>query len=1453
MSSASYIPPSAEMPSSDTFPRRDSHPGRGGKGSRRGGKSGYDPERSSYSYIPPPHHKLAKASLKDHANEAYSEETGPVSPIKHSRQHSGSSARRGSHGTNEGSGLQMTDGHASGTSEKSPVHQSSKIQSSSNTTTRQNTKNKKNAQRRDSQGHSPPIQAELETSNVGENGTTGQGASDPKKSRRKRHQRKSTGSRDALDVEVLEGDGALQSENPFTESKPSVPPSDVKGVEGIGQKKSRNRKKNKQKQAQHLDDQETPILVIESRTLASGGKLLVTRSCSTSPRSPGNPDVSYSDGTPAPPSTLTNAGPPTSSRKLKDVPNNPAHDACIRTPGRKDEEEEVIDYADLTALSGPTPSKRPIRKAKSHQIIRHEGSRNEAASNNGNMKSHGRPFTAGDGSRKEKTLSGGRTDMGKALAYGLAPETPKGNRAGIQPSPSIRQAKSHEHINRSGADDGVRRRGASARNETPRKNDQQTSSDRQGRTVFENEGNPDTGIPLSRKKERGKKSFGEKSQANTPEGPLSWRQQDTPASASASPRSSAVRESYGSPRASPHVSARRNIYEEYITSTQVAEGLKDGTLKLGSLRINKRNRFDSYVSVNDDEQDIYICGMKNRNRAFEGDVVVVMLLEGQDLQKEVNGERNRREQRRKSNQERQAKCDVVAEGYSSEEELAPEDEEDIDVENRVYGKVVYISERRQDRSFAGTLQFDSPISQMRDRHANRDRPPKIVWFKPSDKRVALLAIPIEHAPKDFLQDPVAYQNILFKAAVLRWPASSQHPFGVVTGTLGQMGEISIETDALLVDAGVTWDAFSDEVLACLPPVPWSIPQEEYRKRRDLRSERIFSIDPQTARDLDDAVSVKPLGDGTFEVGVHIADVTHFVRPGTALDKEARHRATTVYLVQKAIPMLPRLLCEELCSLNPGVERLAFSVIWKMNSSAMVIGTPWFGRTIIKSCAKLSYDHAQRLIDGKDWEGLPQVEISGNTTIEDIKGDVLRLYEFSKMMRRRRFENGALSIQNVKLWFAIDDYGNPVSTGVYEIKDSNKLIEEFMLLANMAVAQKISSRFSNSALLRNHRNPLKRSMDEFVAFAAKLGYTIDSSTSASLQTSFESIPHAFQRSVLQQLCIKPMQRAKYFCTGAIDITKWHHYALNVPLYTHFTSPIRRYCDVMVHRMLEAAIDNVEYDIYNTKEVTLVAKQCNDRKDASKDAQEASQKLFLCAYLKRLCEKGAVNGTQSNQTSAKDGIFAEAIVYNVGTRGFDVLVPKYGLEKRIWLEDSIELGEVVGCEEVKGEVGKLRIYWKKDSNGMAAVIGSLENLNIGDAEDAVDIICSGSDASSNGKPEGESANPESHPNITPCISSNDSVSLRDNSSSLHQTPSTPAGDAKATKPKRRTFDPATVDTQTVRIFDRVWVRIVPDLTKSPPEIRVFAVKPGKVAFMDDIGEDAVGVQIDVSCPGIVDDAE
>jgi VacB/RNase II family 3'-5' exoribonuclease len=256
-----------------------------------------------------------------------------------------------------------------------------------------------------------------------------------------------------------------------------------------------------------------------------------------------------------------------------------------------------------------------------------------------------------------------------------------------------------------------------------------------------------------------------------------------------------------------------------------------------------------------------------------------------------------------------------------------------------------------------------------------------------------------------------------------------------------MGELPIETEALLTDAGVTWSEFAEDVLQDLPPTPWTIPDSEIRIRRDFRQDNVFSIDPLTAKDLDDAISVKRLPNNLYEVGVHIADVSHFVQPGTALDNEAFYRATTVYLVQKAIPMLPRLLCEELCSLNPGVDRFAFSVTWTFNTEGEVVGEPWFGKSIICSRGKLAYEHAQAIIEGKTWDHLPPVQLSPGTTFQTIQNDVLFFYELSQKLRKKRYENGALSFQSIKLWFALDELGNPMDSGVYQIKDSNRLIEE----------------------------------------------------------------------------------------------------------------------------------------------------------------------------------------------------------------------------------------------------------------------------------------------------------------------------------------------------------------------------------------------------------------------------
>jgi protein SSD1 len=212
--------------------------------------------------------------------------------------------------------------------------------------------------------------------------------------------------------------------------------------------------------------------------------------------------------------------------------------------------------------------------------------------------------------------------------------------------------------------------------------------------------------------------------------------------------------------------------------------------------------------------------------------------------------------------------------------------------------------------------------------------------------VPLIAIPIAEAPADFLERHESYSDRLFVAAVKRWPITSLHPFGTLVEELGKIGDIEAETNALLKDSNVATEEFAESAVKCIPPVPWTIPEREFEVRKDFRDECVFTIDPPTAKDLDDAIHIKQLDDGNYEVGVHIADVTHFVKPNTALDREAKKRATTVYLVQRTVPMLPPVVSESLCSLNPGEDKLTFSVVFTLTPEAKTISS-WFGKTVIR--------------------------------------------------------------------------------------------------------------------------------------------------------------------------------------------------------------------------------------------------------------------------------------------------------------------------------------------------------------------------------------------------------------------------------------------------------------------------------------------------------------------------
>ncbi|KAG7227320.1 hypothetical protein INR49_000324 [Caranx melampygus] len=731
--------------------------------------------------------------------------------------------------------------------------------------------------------------------------------------------------------------------------------------------------------------------------------------------------------------------------------------------------------------------------------------------------------------------------------------------------------------------------------------------------------------------------------------------------------------------------ARKQVFESYMTSEEVSHGLKRGELIQGQLRINPKKYHEAFIPSPDDTWDIFLDGIVARNRALNGDIVVVQVLPQEQWKvvrpdtdcegaSESETQKEHVVQKMQKKTEHASKPDVVVEDHCTDQGGQLEDPQP-------HGPmVVYIVERKHSRAATGFLKFlpDKPFA----------------MFSPVDHRVPRINVPLSDCPEDFSSRSGDYTNTLFICRITDWPVDNNFAEGRLAKTLGQAGEIEPETEGILTEYDVDFSEFSDEVLDCLPKNrPWTIPPEEMSKRRDLRNECIFTIDPATARDLDDALSCKQLPDGNFEVGVHIADVSYFVEEDNALDAVASQRATSVYMVQKVIPMLPRLLCEELCSLNPLTDRLTFSVIWKITPEGKIL-TEWFGRSVIRSCVKLSYDHAQSMIEAPEKmfsaEELPPVDPVH--PIDEIHQAVLNLHSIAKNLRAQRFSGGALRLDQLKLSFTLDkETMMPQGCYIYQYRDSNKLVEEFMLLANIATANHIYRKFPDLALLRRHPPPKTKMVDELQELCDQLGINIDLSSAGALHKSLNTTIgdddySSARKEVLTHMCSRPMQMAMYFCTGELtNELLFKHYALNVPLYTHFTSPIRRYADIIVHRLLASSLKCGPHLGLSTTQVQKQASHCNDRKTVSKRVQELSSELFFGVFVK---ECGPLD--------------SEAMVMGVLDQSFDVLVLRYGVQKRIYCKSLQSSAGLHSFQHRKvGKKSELTLVWIPEDPEMAPV--------------------------------------------------------------------------------------------------------------------------------------------------------
>ncbi len=453
-----------------------------------------------------------------------------------------------------------------------------------------------------------------------------------------------------------------------------------------------------------------------------------------------------------------------------------------------------------------------------------------------------------------------------------------------------------------------------------------------------------------------------------------------------------------------------------------------------------------------------------------------------------------------------------------------------------------------------------------------------------------------------------------------WPEKADSPFGSVIKVLGMPGEHNTEIHSILAQYGLPYE-FPAEVENFANSIDTSIKEQEVAKRRDMRKTLTFTIDPKDAKDFDDALSFETLENGNYEIGIHIADVSHYLKEGTVLDDEAYERATSVYLVDRVVPMLPEILSNGACSLRPHEEKYTFSAVFEINKKAEVVNK-WFGRTVTYSDARFAYEEAQHIIETNT--GIPadgtklQRTIPSEISIIDKEYDVdptiakaiLELDRLAKILRKERMNEGAISFDKLEVKFRLDENNNPEGVYFKESKDANKLIEEFMLLANRSVAAYIGKkRPKKTFVYRVHDQPDDEKIAALENIIKRFGYKLDTrdrkSTSQSLNKLLKDVNGRKEQNLIDTLAIRSMSKAVY-TTNNIG-----HYGLAFDYYTHFTSPIRRYPDVMVHRLLQRYLDgkdSVKEEVYEEK-----CRHSSDMENLAANAERDSIKYMQVKYM------------------------------------------------------------------------------------------------------------------------------------------------------------------------------------------------------------------------------------------------
>lgn len=689
------------------------------------------------------------------------------------------------------------------------------------------------------------------------------------------------------------------------------------------------------------------------------------------------------------------------------------------------------------------------------------------------------------------------------------------------------------------------------------------------------------------------------------------------------------------------------IYPEYYTMSKMQTGVKAGLLHQGVFHVSPYNYLEGTVKVPAFDKPLLVLGRESSNRSISGDIVVVEILpkpqwkepsskiiDEETMNKNENAENEESPEAIFSEGERRALQDEVKRAHHAGADRA-----------QPTAKVVGIMKRNW-RQYVGTV---DPGSGTSGRQTS-------VFLLPMDKRI----------PKIRMRTRQVEQLIGKRvvATIDAWERDSRYPAGHFLRSLGELETKDAETEALLLEYDVQYRPFPKAVLDCLPAAghEWTVPADKsdpgWVGRKDLRDLLVCSIDPPGCQDIDDALHARPLPNGNFEVGVHIADVSHFVRPNNPMDAEATARGTTVYLVDKRIDMLPMLLGTDLCSLKPNVERYAFSTIWEITPDADVVSAS-FTKSVIYSREGFSYEQAQKRIDD------PSAQ-------DDLANGMRTLLSLSEKLRQKRMDAGALNLSSPEVRIETDAGGDETADPLTEVKTkallkTNSLVEEFMLLANITVARKIQSVFPQTALLRRHAPPPASNFTDLDEQLKRTrGFTLDVSSSKALADSLDLCVdpnHPFFNTLIRILATRCMTSAEYFASGSHAEQDFLHYGLASEIYTHFTSPIRRYADLLVHRQLAYAIgfdgegsDFVDEGLRNKNKLEGVCRNLNFRHRNAQLAGRASIEYYVGQALKARGEK-----------TPNSKIDVEGYVMRVFENGVVVFVPQFGIEGVVRLDD------------------------------------------------------------------------------------------------------------------------------------------------------------------------------------------